>query len=142
MRVVEGAEGFDDFVREAGDGEVLAEEVEVEEGADFFLRGGVAQGAAVEPAYEELFGGKKRGQLLLGGFQGGVESGRAIERRGDILRMERRLHPGSRNSWIWRTRFLWSRRCRRRSGSGSRGGARGGPSGCFLRRRRCSLGRR
>ena len=52
--VVEGADGLDDVVAQLGDLEVLAEEVEVEEGADVLFGLGVAQGAGVEPADEEL----------------------------------------------------------------------------------------
>ena len=54
--VVEGAHGLHDVVAQLGDLELLAEEVEVEERSDVLLRLGVAQGAGVEPADEELKG--------------------------------------------------------------------------------------
>ena len=54
--VVEGAHGLDDVVAQLGDLELLAEKVEVQEGADVLFGLGVAQGARVEPANEELKG--------------------------------------------------------------------------------------
>ena len=52
--VVEGTQGADDFLGETADFELFCEEVEVQQGADFFFRGWVPERFAVEPAYEEL----------------------------------------------------------------------------------------
>ena len=54
--VVEGAHRLDDVVAQLGDPEGLAEEVEVQQGADVLLGLRVAQRARVEPADEELEG--------------------------------------------------------------------------------------
>ena len=54
--MVEGADGLDDVFAEFLDLELLAEEIEVEQWADILLGFGVAQGAAVQPADEELEG--------------------------------------------------------------------------------------
>ena len=62
--VVEGAQGLDDFLGKAGDLELLRKEVEVQERADLFFGGRVAEGFAVEPADEELAG--KQGVVSQG----------------------------------------------------------------------------
>ena len=73
--VVEGAQRFDNFFGEAGDFQLLAEEVEVEERADVFFRGRVSQGFTVEPADEELWN-KKRGLVSSGVVYGGEKRGK------------------------------------------------------------------
>ena len=55
--MVEGAHRLDDVLCEFGDLELVREEVQVEEGADVLFLLGVAEGARVEPADEELEGG-------------------------------------------------------------------------------------
>ena len=54
--MVECAHRLHDVVAQLDDLELLAEEVEVQEGADVLFGLGVAQGAGVEPADEELEG--------------------------------------------------------------------------------------
>ena len=54
--MVERAHGLDDVVAELADFELVAEEIEVEEGADIFFLLGIAQGFGVEPADEEFEG--------------------------------------------------------------------------------------
>lgn len=54
--MIERAHRFHDVLAQRCDLERLAEEVEIEEGADVFFLGGLADGFGVEPADEELEG--------------------------------------------------------------------------------------
>ena len=54
--MVELAHGFDDVLAQLGHLQRLAEQVQVEQGADVVFAGGVAQRGGVEPADEEAEG--------------------------------------------------------------------------------------
>ena len=74
---------LDHIVPQLLDFELLRQEVEVQQGADFFLFDGVAQSARVEPADEELEGGVVGVGQAVGLGGGGFRGGFVVEDVGE-----------------------------------------------------------